>query len=346
MLKKRVSLLTATVLVLGVVMSSPGAYLLAKAQGSVKAKKVPGLTAGVNADLQHALDQVIPPEERANYEEYARIYTKSLVEAEMTKVVEMAAETGKAIAEEVAAEVIQKEPIWTGWTYFESGKQCWAQTGGDGGHAYGRFQLDSRHSLAPFMRYAVESNSDFAGLEYYYLRKGDRAVLRTMSGLSRDWAWLCTAYGEDFYKAQADFTYAVFYCVARDVILEKRGIDLNDYGPVLKGTVWSIAVRNGNSLSNLRSVTETYYPGISEEEWLWAIYEVESWKHSDSVNRWGYGQLGAAMDTLHMLENGADIEFHETFAADAGEDVNRIEMIGLDCDYRDIVRYTGIVLEE
>lgn len=233
------------------------------------------------------------------------------------------------------------EAIWTGWAYFESGDAGWEQVGGDGGNAYGRFQLDARHSLAAFLRYAAETNPDFVGLERYYQKNGSKTTLKLTDGLADDWLWISAVYGSSFYQVQAEFAYGAYYCLMRDQMLEKYEIDLDAYGPVLKGTVWSVAVRNGNNLSSIYSVTETYYPGIDEEEWLREIYAVEAWRHPDQVKRWEDGQLNAALDTLAALESGTEVEFHRDFEKDAVQDTGRIEFLSLKGDYRDFVRYTG-----
>lgn len=233
------------------------------------------------------------------------------------------------------------EAIWTGWAYFESGDAGWEQVGGDGGNAYGRFQLDARHSLAAFLRYAAETNPDFVGLERYYRKNGSKTTLQSTDGLADDWLWISAVYGSSFYQMQAEFAYGAYYCLMRDQMLEKYEIDLDAYGPVLKGTIWSVAVRNGNNLSSIYSVTETYYPGIDEEEWLREIYAVEAWRHPDQVKRWEDGQLNAALDTLAALESDTEVEFHRDFEKDAVQDTGRIEFLSLEGDYRDFVRYTG-----
>lgn len=242
-------------------------------------------------------------------------------------------------------DVAPSEAIWTGWAYFESGDAGWEQVGGDGGNAYGRFQLDARHSLPAFLRYAAETDVNFVGLEKYYRKNGDKTTMKSAEGLGHDWTWLCAVYGEEFYQVQAEFAYGTFYCLMRDEILEEYQIDLDEYGPVLKGTVWSVAVRNGNNLSSLYSVIDTYYPGIPEEEWLREIYAVEEWRHPDQTKRWGEGQLNAALETLAMLESGTEVEFHETFEKNAVRDTARIELLSLTGDYRDFVRYTGRVVD-
>lgn len=259
----------------------------------------------------------------------------------------MLPETSLATEEptEIDGEIEAGEAIWTGWGAYESGEECWEQTGGDGGNAFGRFQIDARHSLAAFLRYAAESDERFVGLERYYAKNGDETTLKSLDDLAFDWTWLCAVYGQDFYRTQAEFAYGMFYLLMRDELKDVWRIDLENYGPVLKGTVWSVAVRNGNCLSSIYSVTDTYYAGIGEEEWLRKIYAVEARRHPDQEKRWREDQLNAALETLHLLESGEEVEFYETFEKDAGQDLGRIELLELDGDYKDFVRYTGRIFE-
>lgn len=241
-------------------------------------------------------------------------------------------------------QVVTGEPIWTGWTYYESGDAGWEQVGGDEGNAFGRFQLDARHSLPAFLRYAAESDERFVGLERYYRKGREETTIKTLDGLPHDWQWLCAVYGEDFYRKQAEFAYGMFYLMMRDELLAQYDIDLNQYGPVLKGTVWSVAVRNGSNISSIYSVTDTYYPGITEEEWLREIYAVEEWRHTGQERRWGDQQLNAALKTLRKLENGK-AKIYDTFEKGVEQDTERIELLTLEDDYRDFVCYTGRVFK-
>jgi len=291
------------------------------------------LSAGVNAEFEQSMRGVLTSQ------------TASMPPEEPTIIPEITKTSTPEMTSSPKTEVAPGEAIWTGWAYFESGEAGWEQVGGDGGNAYGRFQLDARHSLPAFLRYAAETNPDFVGLERYYRKNGDRTTMKSTDGLNHDWTWLCAVYDEEFYQVQAEFAYGTFYCLMRDELQKECQINLDEYGPVLKGTVWSVAVRNGNNLSSLYSVTDTYYPGIPEEEWLREIYAVEEWRHPDQTKRWGDGQLNAALETLEMLESGAEVEFHKTFEKDAVGDTARIELLSLAGDYRDFVRYTGRVIE-
>lgn len=300
-------------------------------QQEIASSEVPRLSVGVSAEISEAFGG------------RSEQITRATVDATpaLAPMPTPAATTTPEVMNLPEMEEESAEAIWTGWTFFESGYAGWEQVEGDGGNAYGRFQLDARHSLAAFLRYAAEVNPDFVGLERYYRSSGDTTTLKSTDGLADDWVWLCAVYGDDFYRAQAEFAYGVYYCLMRDGLLEQYGIDLDAYGPVLKGTVWSVAVRNGNNLSSIYSVTETYDPGIDEEEWLREIYAIEAERHPDQAQRWEGGQLDAALSTLEMLESGVEVEFHYNFEKDAVTDTGRIECLLLDGDYRDFVRYTG-----
>lgn len=327
MIRRRRIILVAMAVVMTIiaiiVVAAIAKYQADAEQQKVENSEAPRLSAGVSADVYDAL------EESSKQVNLATLAPESTPEPTPEL-------TSSPKADEEPAEA-----IWTGWAYFESGDAGWEQVGGDGGNAYGRFQLDARHSLAAFLRYAAETNPDFVGLERYYRKNGSKTTLKSTDKLADDWLWISAVYGSSFYRVQAEFAYGTYYCLMRDELLEVHDINLDTYGPVLKGTVWSVAVRNGNNLSSLYSVTETYYPGISEEEWLREIYAVEAWRHPDQSKRWESGQLNAALDTLAALESGVEVEFHREFEKDAVQDTGRIEFLSLEGDYRDFVRYTG-----
>lgn len=287
--------------------------------------------------------QAVAAVRSAGYNDYECCGTP---EAELTTepAVKPVAKPTIAPTETPVIEATEGEAIWTGWRYYESGDAGWEQVGGDEGNAFGSFQLDARHSLPAFLRYAAESDERFVGLERYYRKGREETTMKTLDGLAHDWQWLCAVYGEDFYRKQAEFAYGLFYLLMRDELLAKCEINLDQYSPVLKGTVWSVAVRNGSNLSSIYSVTDTYYPGIPEEEWLREIYAVETWRHPGQERRWQDEQLNAALKTLQKWEKGK-AEIHDTFEKGVEQDTGRIELLTLEGDYRDFVRYTGRVFE-
>ena len=90
-----------------------------------------------------------------------------------------------------------------------------------------------------------------------------------------------------------------YYLPAQRGMLSNYGINIKEYSPALRGTIWSLAIRNGatvskdNTKNGLRSATSTYSPGIDEREWLSKIYEAEARRHPSQRNRWETEQLAA-----------------------------------------------------
>ena len=111
--------------------------------------------------------------------------------------------------------------------------------------------------------------------------------------------------GENFYQLQTEFAASLYKKKKKSKLLSIYGINIDDYGAALKGTVWSIAVRDGSNVSrntvynNLRAVTDSYKVGIGEEEWLNKIYDLETQRHLSQSNRWDVEQRAAALDVLH-----------------------------------------------
>lgn len=197
----------------------------------------------------------------------------------------------------------RKKLIWLGWTEFESGESSWSLTASDGGHAYGRYQFDDRHSLAEFLRFCVNSDREnFESFTTFYEVVGGKAKIKNTERLPEEWAWICHLKKEAFYQLQTEFALKAYYRPARKTIKTVAKVDINDYSPVLRGTVMSIAIRDGHYANNLTSVTRTYYRGISEREWLAEIYAAEAARHDDQVDRWAGRQKQAALAALRRYE--------------------------------------------
>lgn len=100
-------------------------------------------------------------------------------------------------------------------------------------------------------------------------------------------------YPDEFAGLQNRTSYEAYYLPAQRGMLSNYGINIKKYSPALRGTIWSLAIRNGGTVSKdntkngLRSATSTYSPGIDEREWLTKIYEAEAKRHPSQRKRWG-----------------------------------------------------------
>lgn len=195
--------------------------------------------------------------------------------------------------------------IWFGWTFCESGEESWELTGSDGGHAYGRYQFDDRHCLADFFRFCVKENRDDyeSFTTFYYVDGGGESHIQNTERIAEEWSWICFLKGEDFYEMQTRFAVEYYYETAKQT-MKQSSIDIDDYGPVLRGTIMSLAIRNGAYAKGLSSAIATYHDKINEKSWLEAIYAAEARRHPDQVTRWKVRQKNAALQALTKYNKG------------------------------------------
>ncbi len=194
-------------------------------------------------------------------------------------------------------EMVQGEEIWMGWTIFESGNVGYGQAGGDGGRAYGRYQFDYRYALPEFLRYAVSMEPEACTVlaKYTGYRAGSEELLSS-AGLGADWVRAYTANRNRFAQLQDDFAYSRYYVPAKQA-LAARGIDLDAAGdPVVKGTVYSLAVRDGATDSGVRAAWQSYTAGEDTRAWLEKLYSLEARRHPGQAGRWDSGQKTAALN--------------------------------------------------
>lgn len=201
-------------------------------------------------------------------------------------------------------ETIGNDLLWFGWTYFESGEDAWTLTASDDGHAYGRYQFDDRHCLGDFLRFCVEE--DRANYEsfttFYYVDSNGKTHIKNTECLPEEWSWICYLKGEDFYALQTQFALEAYYEPAKTCLQSECKVDLDEYSPVLRGTIMSLAIRNGHYASGLTSAINTYSEGIDERVWLQEIYAAEAAHHPDQAPRWESEQKQAALEALTAFE--------------------------------------------
>lgn len=206
--------------------------------------------------------------------------------------------------------------VWTGWTVFESGRERFNLAGSDGGYAYGCYQFDIGYSLVDFLKFCVSYNQahygafqhfiEMSSIESGYRKETDTKpsminppLYSNRASLINAWHAAYMNYPDEFAGLQSRTAYEAYYLPAQRGMLSNYGINIKEYSPALRGTIWSLAIRNGatvskdNTKNGLRSATSTYSPGIDEREWLTKIYEAEARRHPSQRNRWGTEQLAA-----------------------------------------------------
>lgn len=182
--------------------------------------------------------------------------------------------------------------IWLDWTVFESGNSYDTINSTEG--YYGRFQFAAGYCLEDFVQFCkTEDPEHFSMLD--------------LNNLAATWHQAYASYPQEFALLQDRYAFEHYYLAVRDGLKELYGINLEDHSEVIRGTAFSIAIRDGryvslnNSENNLRALTNTYYPGISEEEWLVAIYDAEADRHPKQDWRWRTEQKAMALEALAPL---------------------------------------------
>lgn len=252
-------------------------------------------------------------------EDEPEIEVEEVTEIEPSVMDQPAPETMEIVKAEpnLTAKLSTEGQIWTGWQHFESGygKSSWYQTGGGGGYSYGRYQFDVRYSVANFLGTCIDTGDPvYAEFLQYVFFDGTGYQMLTDEGLAETWVAVCDIKQDDFFQRQTRFAMKQYYQKPARRLLEIYGIDLDEYSAILRGTVWSIAIRDGSSVSldadknNLSAITDTYQSGIDEREWLEQIYEAEAAKHTSDNERWQKDQRAAALGLFEELQAGNDID--------------------------------------
>lgn len=190
------------------------------------------------------------------------------------------------------------DKIWLGWTKRESGSAGFRQTNGDSGNAYGKYQFDRRYALVPFMRFCLEYDAGhYAGFETYISCGAGSAALQNNSGLAKLWVQLCDKYPVEFETLQDVYAYQYYYLEAKKYIYNLYDIQMDNHGPAVKGSLFSMAIRSG-ALTAARKFAKCtdQTPDATMLNYAYATYG------SQDANRWTKaGQWG---DALKALETG------------------------------------------
>ena len=177
-------------------------------------------------------------------------------------------------------ETVYDDEIWMGWTIFESGNVSYGQAGGDGGKAYGRYQFDYRYALPDFLAYVMSQDREtYPMLGKYIGYEAGSDKLLSGAGLGEDWVKAFHADREGFSRLQDEFAYNYYYIPARRA-MAARGIDLDEIDdPAVKGTVYSLAIRDGANDNGVRAAWQSYHAGDEIDVWLKKMYELEASRH-------------------------------------------------------------------
>lgn len=137
------------------------------------------------------------------------------------------------------------DDIWMGWTKYESGSAGFRQVAGDRGHAYGKYQFDYRYGLVPFMQSCVAHNAArYLGFNKYIAMGAGNSKLIGNAGLTAVWLELCDKHPKEFEQLQDAAAKRDYYVPVKTFLLE-RGINLDNHGPAVRGSAFSMSIRSG-----------------------------------------------------------------------------------------------------
>lgn len=130
-----------------------------------------------------------------------------------------------------------------------------------GGLSYGTYQL-AHNNAETFVKQSPYAEA-FKGIPF------------NSQAFQQKWKELAKTDPDGFEQAQHDFIMKTHY-VPQVQLLESKGIDVENYSPVLKDVVWSTCVQNGPKTNVCANAIKKVGPGASEEEIIRAIYK-ERW---------------------------------------------------------------------
>ncbi len=130
---------------------------------------------------------------------------------------------------------------------FESGEKGVAAIGYDrtGGTSYGKFQISSRAgTMNRFLSFLSERDPAIAER---LRRSGPANTGSTQGRMPAEWMKIATEMPERFEALQTEFIKKDHYQPARDKILERTGLDIENTKPALREALFSTAVQHGPS---------------------------------------------------------------------------------------------------
>lgn len=138
------------------------------------------------------------------------------------------------------------DKIWMGWVRRESGDLGFRCVFGDAGKAWGKYQFDYRYGLIPFLKFCVAYSPErYDRFNTFIAYENDKEHLVNNPDLAIAWRDACDNYPEEFEALQDYVGYTSYYLEAKKYIKNLYGIEMDDHGPAVKGTLWSMAIRSG-----------------------------------------------------------------------------------------------------
>ena len=170
------------------------------------------------------------------------------------------------------------------FTKFESGNAGYAQTGGDGGKACGKYQFDYRYALIPFLKYCYQQDPVFyeGFKDFLQFEKGDKKLIGNAK-LYEAWRNCYNADAAKFSSMQDQYAQEAYYKAAERMLAEK-GIHLEARPYVIRGAVFSYAIQEGTSVAAQAVVAAGLNDSVTNLEFLEKLYDYR-WKDPRGWNQ-------------------------------------------------------------
>ena len=163
------------------------------------------------------------------------------------------------------------------FTKFESGNAGYAQTGGDGGKACGKYQFDYRYALIPFLNYCYDADPVFyEGFKDFLKYKKGSSKLIGNHKLYEAWRDIYNADAGKFSSMQDQYALEAYYKPA-ETMLAQQGIHMDSRPYVIRGAVFSYAIQEGTSVAAQAVVAAGLNDTVPNQEFLEKLYDYR-WK--------------------------------------------------------------------
>lgn len=209
------------------------------------------------------------------------------------------------------------------WWPRESGSKGYRCVNGDRGNAMGAYQFDRRYALVPFMKYCVEYNAErYSKFNKFIAYGAGSPSLQNNQELANVWLDFCDNYEEEFGNLQDEYAYKYYYVPAKDYAI-KHGVPIDKFTTVLKGSLWSFAIRSGTE-SGAKKIVNAYSNNKTEMKLLRVAYA--TYGNADA-NRWNPSDSNSQFADANRIYN-------EQYANKKNEEV-LLDMYRIGTDWKD-----------
>ena len=182
------------------------------------------------------------------------------------------------------AGALGKESDLLFFTQFESGNVGYAQVGGDGGKACGKYQFDYRYALIPFLKYCYTADSVYykAFEPFIGISPGDSSLIRNKQ-LYEAWKACYNADPAKFSSMQDKYAEEAYYKPAENYLAGK-GIHLSVRPYVIRGAVFSYSIQEGSRVAAEAVIAAGINDSTTNKEFLEKLYDYR-WKDPRGWNK-------------------------------------------------------------